>query len=62
MVAPLLIPRKPGDRVKTLRQDIRYEGRANWTAAHLRWLSEVLSDPRAAARPPRVRARRHRAA
>jgi len=45
-----------------LRQDIRYEGRANWTAAHLRWLSEVLSDPRAAARPPRVRARRHRAA
>jgi transposase len=25
-----------------LRQDIRYEGRANWTAAHLRWLSEVV--------------------
>ncbi len=22
-----------------LRQDIRYEGRANWTAAHLRWLA-----------------------
>src|SRR5438093_6028317 len=97
VVAPSLIPRKPGDRVKTdrrdavllarlmrsgdltsiyvptledeairdlsrgredamrdlkatkyrlkaflLRQDIRYEGRANWTAAHLRWLSEVV--------------------
>src|SRR3990170_4500250 len=95
VVAPSLIPRKPGDRVKTdrrdaitlarlmrsgdltsiyvpriedeairdlsrgredamrdlkatkyrlkaflLRQDIRYEGRANWNAAHLRWLSE----------------------
>ena len=25
-----------------LRQDIRYEGRATWTAAHLRWLSEVV--------------------
>jgi len=25
-----------------LRQDIRYEGRANWTPAHLRWLAEVL--------------------
>jgi transposase len=24
-----------------LRQDIRYEGRANWTAAHLRWLANV---------------------
>jgi len=24
------------------RQDIRYEGRANWNAAHLRWLSEVV--------------------
>ena len=97
VVAPSLIPRKPGDRVKTdrrdaitlarlmrsgdltsiyvpqvqdeairdlsraredavedlkaakhrlkaflLRQDIRYEGRATWTAAHLRWLSEVV--------------------
>jgi transposase len=97
VVAPSLIPRKPGDRVKTdrrdamtlarllrsgdltsiyvpqiedeamrdlsrgredamrdlkaakyrlkaflLRQDIRYEGRANWTPAHLRWLSEVV--------------------
>jgi transposase len=97
VVAPSLIPRKAGDRVKTdrrdamtlarlmrsgdlsaiyvpgvedealrdlsrgrddamqdlkrskrrlksflLRQDIRYEGRANWTAAHLRWLSEVV--------------------
>jgi transposase len=96
-VAPSLIPRKPGDRVKTdrrdamalaramrsgdltsiyvpgvedeavrdlsrgredtmrdlkatkhrlkaflLRQDIRYEGRATWTAAHLRWLAEVV--------------------
>ena len=95
VVAPSLIPRKPGDRVKTdrrdaitlarlmrsgdltsiyvpqvedealrdlsrgredamqdlkrskrrlksflLRQDIRYEGRANWNAAHLRWLSQ----------------------
>jgi transposase len=97
VVAPSLIPRKPGDRVKTdrrdaitlarlmrsgdltsiyvprledeairdvsrgredamrdlkatkhrlkaflLRQDIRYEGRANWNAAHLRWLSAVV--------------------
>ena len=97
VVAPSLIPRKAGDRVKTdrrdamtlarlmrsgdlraiyvpgvedealrdlsrgrddamqdlkrskrrlksflLRQDIRYEGRANWTAAHLRWLAEVV--------------------
>src|SRR6058998_3503991 len=97
IVAPSLIPRKPGDRVKTdrrdamtlarlmrsgdlsaiyvpgiedealrdlsrgrddamqdlkrskrrlksflLRQDIRYEGRATWNAAHLRWLSEVV--------------------
>src|SRR5574341_170682 len=25
-----------------LRQDIRYDGRANWNAAHLRWLSEVV--------------------
>jgi len=96
VVAPSLIPRKPGHRVKTdrrdaitlarlmrsgdlssiyvptvedeavrdlsrgredalrdlnrsklrlkaflLRQDIRYEGRATWTAAHLRWLSTV---------------------
>jgi transposase len=97
VVAPSLIPRKPGDRVKTdrrdavtlarlrrsgdlnsiyvptiddeairdlsraredavrdlkrhkvrlkaflLRQDIRYEGRANWNAAHLRWLAGVV--------------------
>lgn len=97
VVAPSLIPRKPGDRVKTdrrdaitlarlmrsgdltaiyvpriedealrdlsrgredalrdlkaskhrlkaflLRQDIRYAGRAPWTAAHLRWLAEVV--------------------
>jgi transposase len=97
VVAPALIPRKPGDRVKTdrrdavtlarllrsgdlaaiyvptvddeamrdlsraredavgdlkrskvrlkaflLRQDIRYEGRANWNAAHLRWLARVV--------------------
>ncbi len=97
VVAPSLIPRKPGDRVKTdrrdaitparlmrsgdltsiyvpqvedeairdlsraredalgdlktaklrlkaflLRQDIRYEGRATWTAAHLRWLAEAV--------------------
>jgi transposase len=97
VVAPSLIPRKPGDRVKTdrrdamtlarlmrsgdlraiyvpgvedealrdlsrgrddamqdlkrskrrlksflLRQDIRYEGRATWNAAHLRWLSAVV--------------------
>jgi transposase len=97
VVAPSLIPRKPGDRVKTdrrdaitlarlmrsgdltsiyvpqvqdeairdlsraredtledlktakhrlkaflLRQDIRYEGRATWTAAHLRWLAHVV--------------------
>ena len=25
-----------------LRQNIRYEGRANWTAAHLRWLADVV--------------------
>ena len=25
-----------------LRQDIRYVGRANWTAAHLRWLANVV--------------------
>ena len=97
VVAPSLIPRKPGDRVKTdrrdaitlarlmrsgdlstiyvpgledealrdvsrgredamrdlkrsklrlksflLRHDLRYEGRATWSAAHLRWLSEVV--------------------
>jgi transposase len=97
VVAPSLIPRKAGDRVKTdrrdavtlarllrsgdlssisvptvddeairdlsraredavhdlkrskvrlkaflLRQDIRYEGRANWTPAHLRWLARVV--------------------
>ncbi|HSA81762.1 MAG TPA: IS110 family transposase [Geminicoccaceae bacterium] len=97
VVAPSLIPRKAGDRVKTdrrdavtlarllrsgdlssiyvpgvedeairdlsraredamhdlkrskvrlkaflLRQDIRYEGRANWNAAHLRWIARVV--------------------
>ena len=97
MVAPSLIPKKAGDRVKTdrrdavqlarltrsgdltpvyvpkvedeairdlsraredaisdlkaakfrlkaflLRHDIRYTGRANWSPAHLRWLSEVV--------------------
>jgi transposase len=97
VVAPSLIPKKPGDRVKTerrdaamlarlvrsgdltpvyvpqvndeavrdlsraredamselksakyrlkaflLRQDIRYEGRANWGPAHLRWLAKVV--------------------
>jgi transposase len=96
VVAPSLIPRKPGDRVKTdrrdamtlarlmrsgdltsiyvprvedealrdlsrgredamqdlkrskrrlksflLRHDIRYEGRANWNAAHLRWIAQL---------------------
>src|SRR5262245_6158863 len=25
-----------------VRQDIRYEGRANWGAAHLRWLADVV--------------------
>ena len=30
-----------------LRQDIRYEGRANWNAAHLRWLAEVVCASRA---------------
>ena len=25
-----------------LRHDIRYTGRANWSPAHLRWLSEVV--------------------
>jgi transposase len=97
VVAPSLIPKKPGDRIKTdrrdavqlarlarsgdltavyvpkvedeairdltraredaisdlkdtkfrlkaflLRHDIRYTGRANWGAAHLRWLAEVV--------------------
>lgn len=97
VIAPSLIPKKPGDRVKTdrrdarqlarlmrsgdltpvyvpavddeairdlsraredtlrdlkaaklrlkaflLRHDIRYTGRANWSPAHLRWLSEVV--------------------
>ena len=97
VVVPSLLPKKPGDRVKTdrrdatqlarlarsgdltavyvpkvedeairdlsraredaisdlkdakfrlkaflLRQDIRYVGRANWSPAHLRWLSEVV--------------------
>ncbi|MGH7393138.1 MAG: IS110 family transposase [Candidatus Rokuibacteriota bacterium] len=97
VVAPSLIPRKPGDRVKTdrrdavtlarllrsgdlepiyvprvedeavrdlsrgredavadlkrskprlkaflLRHDIRYTGKANWNAAHLRWLAQVV--------------------
>jgi transposase len=97
VVAPSLIPRKPGDRVKTdrrdaitlarllrsgdltsvyvprpedealrdlsraredalrdlkrskrrlksflLRHDIRYEGRASWNPAHLRWLAQVV--------------------
>ena len=97
VVAPSLIPRKPGDRVKTdrrdaaslarlmrsgdlsaiyvpsvadeavrdvsrgredalrdlkrsklrlksflLRHDIRYKGRASWSAAHLRWLAQVV--------------------
>ncbi len=28
-----------------LRQDIRSEGRANWGAAHLRWLAEVVCPP-----------------
>ena len=111
VVAPSLIPRKPGDRVKTdrrdavtlarllrsgdldsiyvptvddeairdlsraredavhdlkrskvrlkaflLRQDIRYEGRANWNAAHLRWLARVVSGAwRASSTRPRRR-------
>jgi transposase len=100
VVAPSLIPRKPGDRVKTdrrdaiplarlmrsgdltsiyvprgedealrdlrrgredamqdlkrtkrrlksflWRHDIRYEGRANWNAAHLRWIAQVVCPP-----------------
>jgi transposase len=28
-----------------LRQDIRYEGRATWGPAHLRWLAEVVCPP-----------------
>jgi transposase len=28
-----------------LRHDIRYTGRANWSPAHLRWLSEVVCPP-----------------
>src|SRR6266581_724234 len=84
VVAPSLIPRKPGDRVKTdtrdavtlarlarsgdltpvyvpavpdealrdlarfrlkallLRNDVRYAGRANWGAEHLRWLARFV--------------------
>jgi transposase len=106
VVAPSLIPQKPGDRVKAdrrdaitlarsmrsddltsinvptveaeairdlsrgredsvrdlrtakvrlkaflLRQDLRYEGRANGNAAHLRWLAEVVC-PSSASRSP----------
>ena len=38
-----------GYRLKAflLRQDIRDEGRANWNAAHLRWLAEVVCPTRA---------------
>jgi transposase len=105
VVAPTLIPRKPGDRVKTdrrdavqlarlmrsgdlnpvyvpsledesirdlcraredsmsdlksakhrlksflLRHDIRYVGKANWNAAHLRWLADKVALPTAAQR------------
>jgi transposase len=105
VVAPSLIPRKPGDRVKTdrrdavqlarlmrsgdlnpvyvpsvedesirdlcraredsmsdlksakhrlksflLRHDIRYAGKANWNAAHLRWLADAVVLPTAAQR------------
>ena len=105
VVAPSLIPRKPGDRVKTdrrdavqlarllrsgdlnpvyvpgledesirdlcraredrlsdlksakhrlksflLRHDIRYAGKANWNAAHLRWLADKVALPTAAQR------------
>ena len=28
-----------------LRQDIRYEGKASWGPAHLRWLAEVVCQP-----------------
>src|SRR5229473_596656 len=44
VIAPSLIPKRPGDRLKALllRQDIRYEGKAHWGPAHLRWLSEVV--------------------
>ena len=117
IVAPSLIPRKAGDRVKTdrrdaitlarlmrsgdlsaidvpgiedealrdlsrgrddamqdlkrskrrlksflLRHDVRYEGRANWNPAHLRWLAEVVCPTP----PPQIvfqeYVRRHRAA
>src|SRR5512145_3095134 len=117
VVAPSLIPRKPGDRVKTdrrdaitlarlmrsgdlsaiyvpqvedealrdlsrgredamqdlkrskrrlksflLRHDIRYEGRANWNAAHLRWIGRVVCptparNSRAGVRSPPLRRR-----
>lgn len=105
VVAPSLIPRKPGDRVKTdrrdavqlarlmrsgdlnpvyvpsledesirdlcraredamgdlkaakhrlksflLRHDIRYAGKADWNAAHLRWLADEVALPTAAQR------------
>jgi len=47
VVAPSLIPRKPGDRVKTDRRDA---GKANWNAAHLRWLANEVTLPTAAQR------------
>ena len=63
VVAPSLIPRKPGDKVKTDRRDaarltmknaklrlkalllrlgLHYVGRADWTAAHRRYLAKVV--------------------
>jgi transposase len=50
-----------------LRQDIRYAGRANWGAAHLRWLANVVCPTPAAdcvpgVRPGRLRADRAAAA
>ena len=49
VVAPSLIPKKAGDRVKAdrrllaflLRHGKRYGGKSNWTRAHYRWMEEV---------------------
>jgi transposase len=53
VVAPSLIPKKAGERVKTdkrdavklamlLRNNIRCEIQDNWSAKHLRWLTELI--------------------
>ena len=58
VIAPALIPRRPGDRVKTDRRDARklaelrrrgiaYDGR-NWTKRHRNWLLTLRFEHRAA--------------